>query len=60
MGLTLNLNLVLFHLLALCAPFLETASCTCNGYITERGQGECKTTYKVFKRIKVNHVFDIF
>ena len=35
-----------FLLLILCAPFLESA-CTCNGFVTERGQGECKTTYKV-------------
>ena len=40
----------IFHLLPF-YPFhlLEAAECTCNGYITPKGQGECKTTYKVFK-----------
>ena len=39
-----------FLLLILCAPFLESA-CTCNGFVTERGQGECKTTYKVVQKV---------
>ena len=48
MGLCSHLGL--FQLfLALLAQLLEAADCTCNGYITPRGQGECKTTYKVVR-----------
>ena len=37
------LLLVFLHLLGTSVD----AACTCNGHVTDRGQGECKTTYKV-------------
>ena len=55
MGLTLNFYVGIFCLLAFWVPLLE-AACICNGYITERGQGECKTTYKVARSISVKGI----
>ena len=46
----MGLSFYLFHLfLAVYPHLLEAADCSCNGYITPRGQGECKTTYKVVR-----------
>ena len=37
----------LVFLLALAAAQIPRPACTCSGYINQRGQGECRTAWKV-------------